>query len=109
MLVRKKVREGPHVSVQRESGLELVPLDVPTLKVGYGPACLIQQPGSRFVGRVSAVLVYEKQSWWLVAKSPFWNPVCVDGSLVKKKRRLNSGVMVTARDLRFRFSEGEDG
>ena len=109
LLAQMKIKSGPHLSINRGGKLQLVPLVQPPIRIGNDDAFEVRLPGSRWFGKLAGELVEEKGKWWLVARSPFWNPLSVGKSKVKQRRRLNNGATITAGDLKLRFSLGDDG
>ncbi len=107
LLAQMKVKAGPHVSIMRRGKIDLVPLDEPPILVGHTDECRIRLKGNRWFGRVAAAMDSEGGDWQIFAKSPFWNPVTVNGTKLKKKRKLNDGATIAVGDLKFRFSIGE--
>jgi len=107
LLAQMKVKSGAHVSIMRKGKIDLVPLDAPPILIGHTDECRIQLKGSRWFGRIAAAMDKEGDVWWIHARSPFWNPVQVGGSKLSKKRKLQNGATITAGDLKFRFSIGE--
>ncbi len=107
LLAQMKVKSGPHLSINRKGKIHVVPLDLPPVLVGHTVECVVQLEGRRWFGKVAAALEESGGSWWLVARSPFWNPVLLGGKKVRKKRKLMNGATITAGGIKFRFSLGE--
>ncbi len=107
LLAQMKLKSGPHLSIAREGRIDLVPLDDPPIRIGNHDECEIRMPGNKWFGKVAAEIVQNGKSWVLVARSPFWNPVFVGQSKVQKKRKLSTGTMIKAGELKLRFSLGE--
>ncbi len=107
LLVQMKIKAGPHLSVSRGGKIDLMPLDAPPVLVGHTDECLIRLKGSRWFGRIAASLETQGADWVIVPRSPFWNPVQVGSDKLRKKRKLTDGLTITAGDLKFRFSSGE--
>jgi pSer/pThr/pTyr-binding forkhead associated (FHA) protein len=107
LLAQMKVKSGAHISIMRRGKLELVPLDDPPILVGYTDECRIQIPGSKWFGRLAALMDRDGDEWYILAKSPFWTPIQVGNTKLKKAKPLRNGVTVTIGELKFRFSIGE--
>ncbi|MCP4870018.1 MAG: FHA domain-containing protein [Proteobacteria bacterium] len=107
LLAQMKVKSGPHVSIMRKGKIDLVPLDEPPILIGHTDECRIRLKGSKWFGRIAAAMDKDGGTWWIHARSPFWNPVQVGGSKLAKKRKLTNGATIVAGDLKFRFSIGE--
>ncbi len=107
LLANMKVKSAPHLSVMKEEGLDLVPLDEPSLAIGHTPTCRVRLEGRRIFGKVAAVVEHRSGQWWLVAKAPLWNPVRVGGNRVRKQLKLHTGATIQVGDIKLRFSTGE--
>jgi len=107
LLAQMKVKAGPHLSINRGGKLVLVPLVDPPVLVGFTDQCQVRLKGSRWFGKIAAALVEEGGAWWLQARSPFWNTVTVGSSKVRRKLKLTTGQTISVRELKARFSTGE--
>jgi predicted component of type VI protein secretion system len=109
LLKQMKIKAGPHVSIPREGGIELIPIELSPARIGHTDECLVRLPGTRWFGRIAAELSLRAGQWWIVARSPRWNPIVVDGSRVKKQRKIGAGSTISVAGLKLRFSPGEQG
>ena len=107
LLAQMKVKSGPHLSINRGGKIALVPLVQSPVLVGYTKECPVRLKGSRWFGKVAAAFVKDGESWWIQARSPFWNTVVVGSTRVRRKLKLSTGVTITVADLKARFSLGE--
>lgn len=107
LLAQMKIKSAPHLSVNVDGKLELVPLDEPVIRVGHTDDCHVRLRGRRFLGKIAATFELRKGHWWIVAQSPFWNPVKVGKSKLKKRRKLRRATTIRAGSLTIRFSLGE--
>ena len=107
LLEQMKLKAGPHLSIRRAGQLHLLPLTNPPVHVGHTDACMVRLEGTKWFGRLAATLNVERGTWWLHARSSFWNPVHIGNSKVLKKRRLRTGDTISVGKLKFRFSMGD--
>ncbi len=107
LLEQMKLKAGPHLSIRRGGQLNLLPLTDPPVHVGHTDACMVRLEGTKWFGRLAATLNVERGTWWLYARSSFWNPVHIGNSKVLKKRRLRTGDTISVGKLKFRFSMGD--
>lgn len=107
LIEQMKLKSGPHLSVNQDGKLKLVPLVDGGLHIGHTGQCKIRLPGNRWFGKVAASVTEVNGKWWLVARAPFWNPVYVGNSKVAKKRKLRTGTTIRVGELKVRFSLGE--
>jgi hypothetical protein len=107
LLLQMKIKAGPHLSLNRKGRIELVPLADPPVLIGHTEECRVRLPGSRWFGRIAAELYEEGDVWTVRAGSPFWNPIKVGATKVRKSRKLNSGAVIVVGELKIRYSAGE--
>ena len=107
LLAQQKIKQGPHLSVNVDGSIELIPLDEAVYLIGHTSECRVRLKGKRWLGKVAASLEKRRGIWWIHAQSPFWNPVKVGGSKLQKKRKLRTPSIIHAGDLKIRFSPGE--
>jgi predicted component of type VI protein secretion system len=107
LLEQMKLKSGPHLSWNLKGRIVVIPCAEPPVRVGHSDSFEVRIPGSKWVGRLAAELVKQKDSWFLVAKSPFWNPVFVGKSKVSKRRKLVDGTTFRVGEHKLRFSSGE--
>jgi pSer/pThr/pTyr-binding forkhead associated (FHA) protein len=107
LLEQMKLKAEPHLSINRGGQIELIPVGDEPLLIGHRPDCKVRLEGSRWFGKLAASVIREGEQHWLVAHSPFWNPVVVGSSKVQKRRKLKDGGRFTVGDVKARFSLGE--
>jgi len=107
LLAQQKIKQGPHLSINLDGNLQLIALQEPVYLIGHTDECRVRLKGKRWLGRIAASLEERKGSWWIHAKSPFWNPVKVGGSKLQKKRKLRTATIIRVGEVKIRFSPGE--
>ncbi len=107
LLEQMKLKSGPHLSWNLEGRIVVIPCANPPIRIGNSDSFEVRIPGNRWIGRMAAELIKQGDKWFLVAKSPFWNPVFVGKSKVSKRRKLNSGTTFRVGEHKLRFSAGE--
>jgi pSer/pThr/pTyr-binding forkhead associated (FHA) protein len=108
MLEQMKLKSQPHLSYKAPGGpIAIVPLKGGKASIGHGDGHSLKLPGSRWFGAHAATVAQDDDKFWIVARSPFWNPVQVGASKVRKKRKLRDGDTITAAGVKIRFSVGE--
>lgn len=107
MVRRMALKEHPHLSVSRESGIELVLLKDLPFRIGWAGTCDFKLDGAKWFGKVAARIEVQHGSWYLVSVSPLWSSVKLGGTVIKKQRKLSSGDTINIRGQRFRFELGE--
>jgi len=108
MVRRMTLKTGPHLSVPREGGIDLVPVDLVPFDIGWTRACHFQLPGSKWFGKKAVRLEVQHGAWYLVSLSPSWTPVEVNGTRIKQKIKLVGDARINISGRLIRFSPGED-
>jgi hypothetical protein len=107
LLAQQKIKQGPHLSINVDGNIQLIALNDAVYFIGHTDECRIRLKGARWLGRIAASLEERKGIWWIHARSPFWNPVKVGRSKLQKKRKLSTTTVISAGELKIRFSPGE--
>ncbi len=115
LLEQMKIKSNPHLSFQRKrGGVKYIPLPQDEVyTIGHADWCDLKLKGRRWwpIGRIAGEIMARRthngRRWWLVARSPWLNPVSVNGKRVKQKRELRRGSVISVGMRKLRFSPGE--
>ena len=112
LLSLAKIKAGPHLFLQRPTGVELVPIGFTDLLIGNSQECQVRLDGGRVLGKVAAAVSRQRSDrgvlWSIRRWSAFSDPVQLNGETLGHEQQLEDGDSIDVAGLRMRFSLGEE-